>query len=125
MDWPLGAEIGRPFSILLCLAGTPLLEAAAGILLQNLALFTPKFTANAMWGFARMEYRPPNGLLDAVLKVTDRLIDWTDRLIDWTEVAGWISEDLKRTGQHMLVHATCTHTGVGALQLPSLVPCSA
>jgi hypothetical protein len=23
----------------------------------------------AMWGFARMEYRPPNQLLDAVLKV--------------------------------------------------------
>lgn len=23
----------------------------------------------AMWGFARMEYRPPNLLLDAVLKV--------------------------------------------------------
>lgn len=49
--------------------GTPLLEAAGNALLANLALCAPKQAAQAMWGFARMEYRPPNQLLDAVLKV--------------------------------------------------------
>jgi hypothetical protein len=49
--------------------GTPLLEACGNALLANLALCAPKQAAQAMWGFARMEYRPPNQLLDAVLKV--------------------------------------------------------
>jgi hypothetical protein len=54
--------------------GTPLLEGAAAALLGSLALVAPKQAAQAMWGFARMEYRPPNSLLDAVLKVTVHVV---------------------------------------------------
>lgn len=39
---------------------------------NNLTPLNPNTTTTspqAMWGFARMEYRPPNQLLDAVLKV--------------------------------------------------------
>ncbi len=66
---------------------------------RNLQLFAPRFLSDLVWAYARMEYRPPDALLDGIIKVSALS---TLLIIKWLPMASSPSLQCRQAWDHWL-----------------------